>query len=271
MGPHNLEFQRGAVRPMACLGDGWRLIRAEYWLFLGITFVGVFIGGMAPLGLLVAPAMCGIHLCFLRRESDLPVRFEMLFDGFNYFVQSLIATLIITAPTLLIAIVAYLSSYMVMFGAIIAFAPPPRPGQPAPPDPEIGIVLLCVGSVLLLGSIAIVVVIQTLAIFVYPLIVDKELPGFEAVKLSCRAAKANLGGIIGLLLLRLAIDLVASLFCCVGPILTLPLDLAMIAIAYRQVFADDGPYAVLPPEAPPEDDAPARLPAPSEGIKELPG
>src|SRR5471032_2837984 len=113
MGPHNLDFQRRAVSPWTCLGEGWRLIRDEYWLFLGIAFVGIFIGSMAPLGLLVAPAMCGIHLCLLRREGDLPVRFEMLFDGFNYFVQSLIATLIVGVPTVVLFLLAYISSYMV--------------------------------------------------------------------------------------------------------------------------------------------------------------
>jgi uncharacterized membrane protein len=227
MGPHNLEFRRRAVRPMACLGDAWQLIRDEYWLFLGIVFVGVFIGQMAPMGLLVGPALCGIHLCFLRRESDLPVRFEMLFDGFNYFVQALIATLIIITPTVLVVIVAYGSMYMIMIGAVIAFAPPPGQGQAPPPNPEIGIVMLLVGSVLMLASIAIAVAIRTLTIFCYPLIVDKELPGFEAVKLSCKAAMGNLGGIIGLLLLQVLIDLVANLFCCIGPILMMPLDLAI--------------------------------------------
>jgi len=274
MGPHNLEFQRRAVRPWACLGEGWRLISDEYWLFLGIAFVGIFIGSMAPLGLLLAPAMCGIHLCLLRRERDLPVRFEMLFDGFNYFVQSLIATLIITAPTVVVVVIGYFSTYAIMFGAIILMVPPPGPGQAPPPDPEIGIVLVGVGTVFMLACIAIVVVIQTLTLFVYPLLVDKELPGFEAVKLSCKAALGNLGGIIGLLVLRVLIDLAASLVCCVvGPILVMPLDLAMVAIAYRQVFAADDPDAAYPAEAPPDDDAPvsAAHPAPADGIKALPG
>jgi hypothetical protein len=223
------------------------------------------------LGLLLAPAMCGIHLCFLRRESDLPVRFEMLFDGFNYFVQSLIATLIITAPTVVLFLVGYVSFYMIAIGGVIVMVPPPGPGQPPPPDPEIGIVLLSVGSFLMLACIVIVAIIQTLTIFVYPLIVDKELTGVEAVKLSCKAAMGNLGGILGLLLLRILIDLLASLLCCVGPILVMPLDLAMVAIAYRQVFAADDPLAAFPADTPPDDDAPAPNPAPSEGITAVPG
>lgn len=271
MGPHNLEFQRGAVRPWTCLREGWGLIREEYWLFLGITFVGLFIGGLAPMYLLLGPAMCGIHLCLLHRERDLPVRFEMLFDGFNYFVQSLIAALIIMTPTLFFAFMAYFAFYAIMFGGLILMVPPPAPGQQPPPDPEIGIALLSGGSVVMFVCLAIVAVIQSLTIFVYPLIVDKELHGFEAVKLSCRAVLANRGGLFGLVLLRLLIDLTASLFCCVGSILVLPLDLAMVAIAYRQVFAPDDPFDAFAREAPFDPDAPRALPAPSEGITAAPG
>ena len=225
---------------------------------------------MAPLGLLIAPAMCGIHLCLLRRERDLPIRFEMLFDGFNYFVQSLIATLIITAPTVLLAIAAYFATYAVMFGVLILTLPPPRAGQ-APPSPEVGIVLLSVGSVVLLGCITVLIVISIFTIFVYPLIVDKELPGFQAVKLSCKAAYANLGGIIGLLILELLIELAAACVCCIGPILIAPLNVAIVAIAYRQVFVDDDPFADFHTESPPDDDSPNRLPAPSESITAIPG
>ncbi len=165
--------------------------------------------------------------------------------------------------------VGYLSLDAMMIGGVIFLVPPPGPGQQPPPDPEIGVVILCVGGAVILACIALIAVIQTLTIFVYPLIVDKELPGFEAVKLSCRAALGNRGGIFGLLLLRMLIDLAASLFCCVGPILVMPLDLAMVAIAYRQVFAADDPLAAFPADEPPDDDAPA--PAPSEGITVLPG
>ncbi len=273
MGPHNLEFQRRAVRPFTCLGEGWRLIRDEYWLFLGIAFVGVFVGSLAPMGLLlVAPALCGIHLCLLRRERDLPIRFEMLFDGFNYFLQSLIATLGDHGELRRLCVLTtfgVLSADMMMFGGILLIVPPPGPGQPPPPNPEIGIVLLCLGGAIILACFAIVAVIQTLMIFVYPLIVDKELPGFEAVKLSCKAVAGNLGGIIGLLVLRVLIDLAASLICCVGPILIMPLDLAMVTIAYRQVFAAGRPVCGLPGGRAADDAGPR--PRASEGITVLPG
>ena len=61
------DYERGAVKPIVCLREAWQLIKDEYWLFLGISLVGIFMGGAAPMALLMGPAMCGIHLCLLRR------------------------------------------------------------------------------------------------------------------------------------------------------------------------------------------------------------
>ncbi len=35
------EFNTGVIRPVECMKEGWELIKDEYWLFLGITFVGM--------------------------------------------------------------------------------------------------------------------------------------------------------------------------------------------------------------------------------------
>ena len=241
------------------------MIRDDYWLFVGITFVGLFIGRMVPFEILTVPAMCGIHICLLRRERDLPIRFEMLFDGFHYFVQSLIPWVLIILPMLLLEIFAAISLDLMMFGGLILAIPARAQG----PDPEIGVGLLGVGGAVIAACVAIAFVVQTLTIFVYPLIVDKELPGIEAIKWSARAVMGNLGGVLVVMILRCLLEAIA-MSVCIGPIFAMPLDLAMVAIAYRQVFAGDDPYAGFEcNESPEDDDAPVR-PA-SEGIKASPG
>src|SRR5438105_3374464 len=106
------EFKRGAVRPVECLRGGWALIKEEYWLFLGIVFIGMLIGGAAPFGLLTGPMMCGIHLCLLRRIRGRPTDFSMLFEGFQYFGPSFVATLFMIVPMMLL-------SFLGSFGMII--------------------------------------------------------------------------------------------------------------------------------------------------------
>src|SRR5271163_3453337 len=123
MSPHNLEFQRGAVSPWTCLSEGWRLIGGDYLLFLGMALI-VFVASEATMGLLLGPAMCGFHLCLLRRERDLPIRFEMFFDGFHYFAQSLIATLIIMAPMTVLGLLLGLAIDAMMIGGLFLLLPP---------------------------------------------------------------------------------------------------------------------------------------------------
>src|SRR5207248_324348 len=67
-------FNRGAIRPIECLAGGWRLAMQDYWLFLGITLVGFIIAELAS-PILVGPAICGIHICFLRQANSQRVTF----------------------------------------------------------------------------------------------------------------------------------------------------------------------------------------------------
>src|SRR5437660_741121 len=110
MNRDRFAFERGVVKPMECLREGWQLIKDDYWLFLGISLVGSLLAGAVP-AILVGPAMCGIHLCLLRRLHGRRVSFDMLFRGFDYFGPSLIATLIIFVPTFVLLIGSY-----VLFG-----------------------------------------------------------------------------------------------------------------------------------------------------------
>src|SRR3712207_6027915 len=96
------EFNRGAVRPMECMREGWALIKDQYWLFLGMSVVALFIGSAVPLGILMGPMMCGLDLAFFRRQRGEPVTFDLLFKGFDYFKESIIATLIQVVPMLLV-------------------------------------------------------------------------------------------------------------------------------------------------------------------------
>ena len=88
------EFSRKAVEPVACIKAGWSLIRNQYWLFVGLSVVGVLIGSVVPFGILMGPMMCGIYLVLLEHMRGRPIEFGMLFKGFDYFVESLIATLL---------------------------------------------------------------------------------------------------------------------------------------------------------------------------------
>ncbi|HEX8138804.1 MAG TPA: hypothetical protein VF544_14650 [Pyrinomonadaceae bacterium] len=224
-------FNRGAVRPVECLQAGWSLIKSQYWLFLGITAVGILVGSVGPMAILLGPMMCGIYLCLLARMRGEAVSFELLFKGFDYFAQSLIATLIQVVPVMLVLVPFYLVFFFMFVGNMNR---PRRRG--APPDPAEFYPLLILMGVLVLVAIVFGALVGALFIFTYPLIVEKRLAALEAVKLSFRAAMANLGGVLGLILLNMVIGFAGLLLCYVGALLVLPIHYASWAVAYRQVF-----------------------------------
>src|SRR4051794_2927320 len=98
------EFTAQAVRPMECIKAGWDLIKNDYWLFFGISLVAILIGQLAPVGVLMAPMMCGVYFVLFQRLRGEAIEFGDVFKGFDYLGQSLIALLAHMIPTLAILI-----------------------------------------------------------------------------------------------------------------------------------------------------------------------
>jgi uncharacterized membrane protein len=94
-------------------------------------------------------------------------------------------------------------------------------------------------------------VVEIFLLFAFPLVVDRKLSGLDAVKLSFRASKANLGGVIGLLLLNALLGFVGLLCCIVGLYFYMPVSFAVHLVAYRRVFPDIGQIGIYPPPPPP--------------------
>jgi hypothetical protein len=235
MSQGDLTFNRRAVRPVKCLKDAWPFIRDDFWQFFGITIIGMLLAQLGPFGLLAGPMQCGIYLCLFYRESGRPVSFELLFKGFNYFAQSFIAFLIMIVPTLALVMVFYALFIPIMI-ALAALAS--QGGQQN--ETMIAVIGISLYVVLFAGLMAAAILLGALFMFTFPLIVDRGLSGWEAVKLSARAVWANLRGVVGLMLLNGLMSLLGLLACYVGAFLVLPIHFAAIMIAYRQVFPRDG-------------------------------
>jgi hypothetical protein len=129
-------------------------------------------------------------------------------------------------------------SYIVMFGGIFAIIALVRPGQGGPPGPEVPIMIFSLIGVVVLGVMFVSFALHALFMFVFPLIVDRQLSGWEALKLSSRAVWANIGGVILLILLSTALSFLGVLACYVGAILEMPLMMGLTAVAYRKVFPE---------------------------------
>jgi hypothetical protein len=241
-----IPFRRNVVQPVECLKNGYELIKDRYWLFVGITLVGLLIGQAVPLGILLGPMMCGMNLTFFAKRRGQPIEFAMLFKGFDYFGPSLIATLLYMIPITAIVVGAYVMFYVGMF---VTMAATQGSGEPNP-GPVFGLF-----GVFILVWIVVMLVIVVLSIgftFSYPLIVDRKLQGLDAVKLSFKAAMSNFWRLLGMSILVGLLHFAGFLVACVGIYLVMPIGYAAIAAAYEQAFglSSGEDLSNLPPPPP---------------------
>ena len=242
---NQIEFKRNAVQPIECIKAGLNLIKSQYWLFVGITAVGLLIGSVVPLGILMGPMMCGIYLALFQTRRGQPIEFGTLFKGFDYFGDSLIATLLHLVPMIVILVPAYIIFVLFYVGFLMAMS---QGGGEPNPAALLGFFGLLV--VFWLIVFVLLIVLSVVFTFAYPLIVDRRLSGLEAVKLSIRAAFANFWRLLGLLLLTGLMNFAGALFCYVGALFVLPIAFSAIAAAYEQVFGLGEFQPNLPPPPP---------------------
>jgi hypothetical protein len=220
------EFTTGQIRPIECVKEAWALIKDEYWMLFAVSIVGALIGGVS-MYVLIGPMVCGIYICYLKKIDGGHVRFDDLWIGFKYFARSLLVTVLIVVP-----IVAYIVTiFATIYGPLIMKAV----GGSKISDDEM---LTTFGIAIVIDLLVAVgmVCIHSLLIFAFPLIVDRGLSSWDAIKLSARAAIRNAGGIGGLIVVSFLIAIAGELACGVGLYLAIPLLTATNALAYRKVF-----------------------------------
>ena len=241
MNPNTSDFNIGVVAPVECLKEGWAAIKDRYWLFLGLSLVAMLIGGAVPI-VLIGPMMCGLYLCLFAQMRGQPVEFGDLFKGFDYFVQGLVAAAIQTVPLFIVLV----PSYAIIFAFSIATMPHDRYAREQGPPVGFFICMMLFVIVMMVVSLT----IHLLFVFAYPLIVDRKLSGWDAIKLSARASMKNFGGMLGLILLNFLLGMLGVLACYVGVFFVMPISFAGYAAAYRRIFPEIAPSLVSPPPPP---------------------
>jgi hypothetical protein len=218
----NTEFRTGVISPVECIKEGFERIKKDYWLLFAILLVGALIGGFT-MYILGGAMFCGIFYAYIKAIDGKPVTFDDLWKGMNYFGPGLVVVLFMVVPAFAYYIFAYITFVAAVFGGAQAG--------------EAGLV----GALVVVGIIDLVVLIamvcfHTLLTFALPLIVDRNLGAIDAIKLSARAVWANMGGVIGLILVNMGLMLLGYIALCVGIYFVIPIMIAGNVVAYRRVF-----------------------------------
>lgn len=231
----DLVFRTGVLKPIEVYKEAWEIMKGEFWMVFAVTLVGLLVGGVLPI-ILTGPMMCGVYMCLLDKADGRPLTFEKLFKGFDYFVAGLIVTLFVMVPTFVFVIAIYLP----MIGIAVAGT---RMDQGA-------LIAFIAGMIVVEIIVAVVMIfIHSLIIFAFPLIVDRKLSGFEAVKMSARAVWGNLAGVAGLFGVGFLVCLVGYLMLCIGIYFVIPIVMMATTVAYRKIFPAAGISSFEPPPA----------------------
>lgn len=216
------EFQTGAIKPIECFREGWEVIKSDYWTFFVISLLGLIIGGFS-FYILLGAMLCGIYYCFLRKIDGHPVSFDGLWKGFDYFLPSLLATVLFVVPMFVIFGVIYAP---LILAAVM--------GTRLSPEELTGLFFGAIAVDIVLAFV--VTCFHTLLIFAFPLIVDRNLTARQAAVTSARAVWNNLSGVVGLVAVGIVLSLFGIITCGIGMYFIMPLMLAGYAVAYRKIF-----------------------------------
>jgi uncharacterized membrane protein len=238
-------YRRNAVEPIECINRAWALVKDQYWLFVGMVAIGVLIGSAIPLGILMGPMMCGLYLSFFKKRRGEAIELGTLFKGFDYFGPSVVATLLHVLPILAIVIPAYILFYVFFILTMTVQGNDPNPGA------MLG--LMGMFTLFWIVMFFVIIVISIGFTFVYPLLVDRKMAAFDAIKLSFKAAMANFWRILLLMFLTGLLTIAGVVLCYVGMFLAFPITYGALAMAYEQVFglAEPGDLAPNMPPPPP--------------------
>ncbi len=229
--PGIVPFRQVKVRPIELLKRSFELIREQYWLFLGITVVGMIVGSAVPFALILGPMLVGIYLCYLARERGEQVEFSLLFKGFDQFKESFIACLMVLAVSMVVIIPMMIAMFALVLAPTIAAAQQNAAGGGGAP-PAFPVAFLVMYPVMLLANIVIAIPF----VFTFQLIAERKLGGVDAVKLSFQAVLKNLAGVVWYMIVVMAISLVLTMMCYVPGILFFPISFGSIFLLYRDVF-----------------------------------
>ena len=183
-----------------CIGRGWELIKKDFWLLVGASFLVFLIMGSVGIVPIVGPIAAffidgallgGLYLLFLKRIRGQPATIGDAFAGFSLaFVQLMLAQIVVALLSCL--------------GLLLCILP--------------GIYLMVAW------------------VFALPLVIDKKLDFWPAMELSRKVISRHWWLMFGLFIVAGLINIIGLLACIVGIFVTLPIGFAALMYAYEDIF-----------------------------------
>jgi len=227
-----------------CIERGWELFKRHPGTLLGgVILIMViqcviallpFVGGIA--GLIIGGAMAGgLFWLFIRAIRAESGGVGDVFAGFSRgFVQLMLGHIVKG----LLAWLAIIPG-AIFLGIGIAVHVAAR----AHGHSLIGIPLLTLGALLLLAAIPIAIYLSTCWYFTLPLIIDKGMDFWAAMKFSRAMVRKHWWNVFGVMFVSGLVAIAGVLACGLGVFVTIPIALAAMMYAYEDIFGSGTPAA----------------------------
>lgn len=224
-----------------CLGRSWEVFKSSAGVCIGATalvYAVLFGVGFIPyLGLvlplfLTGPLFGGLWLFFVKKVRGQQAGVEDAFGGFGpRFVPLMLAGLV---TTLLSYLCLAPAGVLVLIAAVGAWAS----GQAQGDFGGVAPVLLTVTGLLALVGFGGMVYLSVRWFFALPLVIDKGLDFWPAMRLSWKVVGKHWWMTLWLVVVWGVIASVGLLACVVGVLVTVPVAMGMAASHYQKVFGD---------------------------------
>lgn len=220
----SFEPRKVDLRAVELLRASATLVGKDYPVFLALTTLALALGQLVPFQILLGPAMCGVYVAFRSKSVGLRPVLEDFVRGFDHFLDSLVATLVLLFTLLLLAVPPVFAYVGLAVLSVEVW--------------KVEEWIVAVGSVLpaLVIGVAAVLVVAAGA-FLYPAIVDGA-DGLQALRASARGFWRNRWGVLRLLVLGWLVTLLGLCLCCIGAVLVQPFVLGATWLAYREIFPE---------------------------------
>jgi uncharacterized membrane protein len=174
------------------IGEGWSMVKADIGIYIALAVVTVVLNSIVPF-LIQGPLTAGFFIVCMKKTLNRHAEFPDLFTGFNYFIPTLVASLVI--------------GLFILAGTCLCVIP--------------GLVVAAMYK------------------FTYLFIVDKRMDFWPAMEASRAVVKNDYFGFTMFLLALILVNVVGLLCCVVGLLVSIPVTLAAITVAYREVVGFD--------------------------------
>jgi hypothetical protein len=252
-----------------CVSRGWNLFKGD----IGILWGGFIVGGLiiivasgivggisgllipkamlgtpafqicyklamqAILALVNGPVFGGIFYVFIQRLRGRPAGIGEIFIGFQrFFTQLFLGNFVVALLASLCFIPATIEYTLKVMPIMDQF-------QHVTPDQMQGVIAQLKTAMIGIAPIMMICMVPALYLtvnlqFVLPLIVDKQIDFWDAVKISWKKVHKHWFSVFGFVVVISLINVAGLCACCIGLIFTVPLTIAMTMCVYETIFGE---------------------------------